>query len=164
MSTFIDTKKISLEAVFLTMMQLLPGLARKPGQRTYNCMNKTMGSMRKIQQTSSKSLGSLLGDEPKSSKYNVDGRRTALSFPLQASISSAQKFAQDVIDDEDNCGLSIEQILALKEQFDAADLDGGGSLDLSEVDFFFLEQANLAAQNDILLLFLTVYRRLWLGH
>jgi hypothetical protein len=71
--------------------------------------------------------------EQKPSKYNVEGRRTALSFPLQTSLTSIQKNGADSGDDEDNCGLSIEQILALKQQFDAADIDGGGSLDLSEV-------------------------------
>ena len=88
--------------------------------------------MRVNRQKSSKILRSLFSDELKPSKYNVEGRRTALSFPLQTSISSAQK-SIDSGDDEDNCGLSIEQILALKEQFDAADIDGGGSLDLNEV-------------------------------
>jgi hypothetical protein len=70
----------------------------------------------------------------KPSKYNVEGRRTALSFPLQSSVAQVQKNGLDSGgDDEDNCGLSIEQISALKEQFDAADIDGGGSLDLCEV-------------------------------
>ena len=36
-------------------------------------------------------------------------------------------------DEEDAGALSIKQILALKEQFDASDIDGGGSLDIDEV-------------------------------
>jgi hypothetical protein len=35
--------------------------------------------------------------------------------------------------DDDAGALSLSQILALKEQFDASDTDGGGSLDIDEV-------------------------------
>ena len=45
-------------------------------------------------------------------------------------------------DDEDAGALSRSQILALKEQFDASDIDGGGSLDIDEVISFYCVEDN----------------------
>jgi Ca2+-binding EF-hand superfamily protein len=47
---------------------------------------------------------------------------------------AARRYAEDPDDppDEHGAGISLDQILSLKEKFDGADLEGGGSLDMQE--------------------------------